>query len=121
MGPNFSSANDILRFRHAFTRLDAQVTQASSTRRPLLKAAEVCDIAKVQPYVLRSWEKEFPSLGVSKDPEGPRFYRRTDLERHRPREVIEERAPLDLVVRCIIETAIADVRDLPSDGRRITS
>jgi DNA-binding transcriptional MerR regulator len=60
--------------------LDRQVTQASSTRRPLLKAVEVCDIAKVQPYVLRSWEKEFPSLGVSKDPDGPRFYRKADLD-----------------------------------------
>jgi DNA-binding transcriptional MerR regulator len=57
------------------------VTQASSgTRRPLLKPAEVCEIAKVQPYVLRSWEKEFPRLGVSKSPEGPRFYRKSDLD-----------------------------------------
>jgi DNA-binding transcriptional MerR regulator len=57
------------------------VTQAStSTRRPLLKAGEVCELAKVQPYVLRSWEKEFPNLGVSKTPEGPRFYRKSDLD-----------------------------------------
>ena len=57
------------------------MTQASSaTRRPLLKSAEVCEIANVQPYVLRSWEKEFPRLGVSKEPEGPRFYRKSDLD-----------------------------------------
>ncbi len=57
------------------------MTQASpSTRRPLLKAGEVCELAKVQPYVLRSWEKEFPNLGVSKGPEGPRFYRKSDLD-----------------------------------------
>ena len=57
------------------------MTQASSgARRPLLKSAEVCEIAKVQPYVLRSWEKEFPRLGVSKSPEGPRFYRKSDLD-----------------------------------------
>ncbi len=32
----------------------------------LFRAAEVCDIAQVQPYVLRSWEKEFPGIGVQK-------------------------------------------------------
>ena len=57
------------------------MTQASSsTRRPLLKSVEVCEIAKVQPYVLRSWEKEFPTLGVSREPDGPRFYRKADVD-----------------------------------------
>jgi DNA-binding transcriptional MerR regulator len=41
----------------------------------------VCEIAQVQPYVLRSWEAEFPDLGVSKTKGGPRVYRRADLER----------------------------------------
>jgi len=49
-------------------------------RRALFKAAEVCDLAKVQPYVLRSWEAEFPSLGLSKTAGGPRVYRRADVE-----------------------------------------
>jgi DNA-binding transcriptional MerR regulator len=49
-------------------------------RRPLLKSAEVCDIVKVQPYVLRSWEKEFPALGVSRTIGGPRLYRQADVE-----------------------------------------
>ena len=35
----------------------------------------------VQPYVLRSWESEFPDLGVSKSAGGPRIYRRADVER----------------------------------------
>ncbi len=48
--------------------------------RALFKAAEVCELAKVQPYVLRSWEAEFPELGVSKNAGGPRVYRRTDVE-----------------------------------------
>jgi DNA-binding transcriptional MerR regulator len=48
--------------------------------RALFKAAEVCDILKVQPYVLRSWEAEFPELGVSKAAGAPRFYRRKDVE-----------------------------------------
>ena len=60
-----------------------QMTEAVSVeipRRALFKAAEVCDLAKVQPYVLRSWEAEFPSLGVSKSAGGPRVYRRADVE-----------------------------------------
>jgi DNA-binding transcriptional MerR regulator len=48
--------------------------------RALFKAAEVCDLVKVQPYVLRSWEVEFPRLGVSKAAGGPRVYRRADVE-----------------------------------------
>ena len=34
--------------------------------RSLFRQPEVCEIAQVQPYVLRSWEAEFPDLGVSK-------------------------------------------------------
>ena len=35
---------------------------------------------KLQPYVLRSWEAEFPGLGVAKSAGSPRVYRRTDVE-----------------------------------------
>ncbi|HWF85396.1 MAG TPA: MerR family transcriptional regulator [Vicinamibacterales bacterium] len=48
--------------------------------RALFKAAEVCDLVKVQPYVLRSWEAEFPALGLAKAAGGPRVYRRGDVE-----------------------------------------
>jgi DNA-binding transcriptional MerR regulator len=54
--------------------------QVEIPKRALFKAAEVCDLAKVQPYVLRSWEAEFPELGVSKGDGGPRTYRRADVE-----------------------------------------
>lgn len=50
-------------------------------KRALFKSSEVCEIASVQPYVLRSWESEFPDLGVAKSAGGPRIYRRTDVER----------------------------------------
>jgi len=50
-------------------------------KRSLFKAAEVCELIKVQPYVLRSWEAEFPELGVSKSAGSPRIYRRSDVER----------------------------------------
>src|SRR5438128_11954027 len=55
--------------------------QVEIPNRALFKAAEVCDIVKVQPYVLRSWETEFPDLGVAKSAGGPRVYRRADVER----------------------------------------
>jgi DNA-binding transcriptional MerR regulator len=45
----------------------------------VFRAQEVCEIAEVQPYVLRGWEAEFPELGVSKSPGGPRVYRRADV------------------------------------------
>lgn len=50
-------------------------------KRALFKASEVCEIARVQSYVLRSWEAEFPGLGVARTPGGPRVYRRVDVER----------------------------------------
>ena len=46
----------------------------------LFRAAEVCDIAQVQPYVLRSWEKEFPGIGVQKSDDSPRLYRQADVD-----------------------------------------
>jgi DNA-binding transcriptional MerR regulator len=49
--------------------------------KPAFKASEVCELAQIQPYVLRSWESEFPDLGLSKTPGGPRIYRRVDVER----------------------------------------
>lgn len=57
------------------------VTTVEIPNRSLFRQPEVCEIAQVQPYVLRSWESEFPDLGVSKTEGGPRVYRRADLER----------------------------------------
>src|SRR4029077_5473760 len=46
----------------------------------LFRAVDVCEMAQLQPYVLRSWEKEFPGIGVQKSPESPRLYRQSDVE-----------------------------------------
>src|ERR671914_683587 len=46
----------------------------------LYKAADVCDMAQLQPYVLRSWEKEFPGIGIQKSPDSPRLYRQSDVD-----------------------------------------
>ena len=59
------------------------MVQASvdSSKRAWLKPAEVCELAQVQPYVLRTWEMEFADLGVARTPGGPRVYRRADVDR----------------------------------------
>src|SRR5262245_57053537 len=57
------------------------MTQAEIPNRSLFRQPEVCEIASIQPYVLRSWEAEFPDLGVAKAEGGPRIYRRADVER----------------------------------------
>jgi DNA-binding transcriptional MerR regulator len=57
------------------------VADVDIPKRALFKASEVCEIASVQPYVLRSWESEFPDLGVAKTEGGPRIYRRSDVEK----------------------------------------
>lgn len=46
----------------------------------LYKVAEVCDIAQLQPYVLKSWEKEFPGIGLQKADDSGRLYRQADLD-----------------------------------------
>ena len=52
----------------------------AATKRELFKAAEVCEVVQVQPYVLRSWEAEFPQLGQATASGGQRAYRRSDVE-----------------------------------------
>ena len=59
----------------------APVDAAQIPNRSLFRQPEVCEIAQVQPYVLRSWEAEFKDLGVAKTAGGPRVYRRADVER----------------------------------------
>jgi DNA-binding transcriptional MerR regulator len=57
------------------------VTPTVIPNRPVFRAQEVCELAELQPYVLRTWEAEFPDLGVAKTAGGPRIYRRSDVER----------------------------------------
>jgi DNA-binding transcriptional MerR regulator len=52
----------------------------AAPKREWFKAAEVCEAAEVQPYMLRSWEAEFPQLGQAPTGGGPRLYGRADLE-----------------------------------------
>lgn len=57
------------------------MTSTEIPNRAAFKSAEVCAIAGVQPYVLRTWEAEFPDLGVAGPSEGQRIYRKGDVER----------------------------------------
>jgi DNA-binding transcriptional MerR regulator len=59
----------------------SQLERVEIPNRSLFRQPEVCEIASLQLYVLRSWEAEFPDLGVSKSQGGPRVYRRADVER----------------------------------------
>ena len=52
----------------------------AAPKRELFKAAEVCEVVQVQPYVLRSWEAEFPQIGQAPQGGGARLYRRSDIE-----------------------------------------
>ena len=52
----------------------------AAPKRALFKAAEVCEVVQVQPYVLRSWEAEFPQIGQAPAGGGPKLYRRTDVD-----------------------------------------
>ena len=56
-------------------------TRGKIPERSIYKPAEVCAIAGLQPYVLRSWEVEFPGMGVAYGESRSRLYRREDLDR----------------------------------------
>src|SRR5690349_1396932 len=44
------------------------------------KIGEVADLLGVEPYVLRYWEGEFPTVSPKKSGTGHRLYRRKDVE-----------------------------------------
>src|SRR5215510_14566566 len=44
------------------------------------RIGEVCKLLTLEPYVLRFWEKEFPTLTPTKGANGRRMYRKKDVE-----------------------------------------
>jgi len=44
------------------------------------RIGEVCEIAGIEPYVLRFWETEFSILSPEKSKSGQRVYRKKDVE-----------------------------------------
>lgn len=80
-----------------------------------LKAADVCQIAQVQPYVLRTWEAEFPELGRSVAG-GARIYGRADVERVlRIRELVYVEGLTLSGARRRLEEAAEDGSAAPAD------
>jgi DNA-binding transcriptional MerR regulator len=53
---------------------------ANEDDKSLYKIGEVCKMADVQPYVLRYWETEFPSLAPNKSGGGQRLYTRREID-----------------------------------------
>ena len=49
-------------------------------KRALFKVSEVCLLVDLKPYVLRSWETEFPALRKKNNKSGARVYRRAEVE-----------------------------------------
>ena len=56
-------------------------TRVKIPERSIYKPSEVCAIAELQPYVLRSWEAAFSGIGVAHRGSRSRLYRREDLDR----------------------------------------
>ena len=55
------------------------MTDAAEDKK-LHKIGEVCKVADVQPYVLRYWETEFPSLAPNKSGGGQRLYTKREID-----------------------------------------
>jgi DNA-binding transcriptional MerR regulator len=107
---------------------------AESPKRAWLKAAEVCEVAQLQPYVLRTWEMEFTDLGVTKTPGGPRVYRKADLDRvlrikqlvfgegltlaGARRKIDEERGAGSDALPFDDDEALPPIASLPADARK---
>jgi DNA-binding transcriptional MerR regulator len=56
-------------------------TPVKIPKRKAYKAADVCSMVELQPYVLRTWEAEFPDLGVPQSNGRTRLYRQADVDK----------------------------------------
>jgi DNA-binding transcriptional MerR regulator len=56
-------------------------TPVKIAKRKAYKAADVCSMVELQPYVLRTWEAEFPDLGVPQSKGRTRLYRQADVDK----------------------------------------
>jgi len=62
------------------TDVDSQLATPQIPDRLYFRIGEVSDLVGIEPYVLRFWETEFPSLSPKKSRTGHRLYRRKDVE-----------------------------------------
>ncbi len=61
---------------HSYNRNVSEIAE----EKKLYKIGEVCRMADVQPYVLRYWETEFPSLAPNKSGGGQRLYTKREID-----------------------------------------
>jgi DNA-binding transcriptional MerR regulator len=64
----------------ASAALDVLCSGMAQTKREIFRSADVCELTQLQPYVLRSWEAEFPGLGQPAAGGSGRVYRRPDVD-----------------------------------------
>lgn len=55
-------------------------SQGDIPNKLFFRIGEVCKIVGVEPYVLRFWESEFPTLSPAKGSNGRRTFRKRDIE-----------------------------------------
>lgn len=82
-----------------------------TSQRSVLKASDVCSIAGVKPFVLRSWQTEFPELGTRQG--RSRVYRQVDVDLvlEIKRLLFEEGLTLGAARRQIESHGAPDTRD----------
>ncbi len=56
------------------------MSQIEIPNKLFFRIGEVCKLLQLEPYVLRFWETEFPTLAPTKGANGRRMYRKKDVE-----------------------------------------
>src|SRR5437867_6099011 len=73
--------------------------------KPYYKIGEVCEMTGTQPYVLRFWESEFPTLAPQKNRSGQRIYRKRDIDLiHRIKTLLYEKEYTIAGARKVLES-----------------
>ena len=89
-----------------------------SEEKPFYKIGEVCDLTGTQPYVLRFWESEFPSLAPKKNRSGQRIYRKRDIELiKRIKTLLYEQEYTIAGARKILDTELGEGDETPEAER----
>src|SRR5438093_11771419 len=86
--------------------------------KPFYKIGEVCSLTGTQPYVLRFWESEFPSLAPRKNRSGQRVYRQRDIDLiQRIKTLLYEEEYTIAGARKVLESEIGDQEDDEDSAR----
>jgi DNA-binding transcriptional MerR regulator len=86
--------------------------------KPFYKIGEVCELTGTQPYVLRFWESEFPTLAPEKNRSGQRIYRKRDIDLiERIKTLLYEKEYTIAGARKVLESEEAETDEEGFDGR----